>query len=85
MLLLLYFLTRRSLASCGCLPRFRCTPQYKERLAALIATDLPLSVSAPLIDSEVYWKRMATDLYQNVLPEDHGHRSASRPVERVQD
>jgi hypothetical protein len=45
----------------------------QDRLAALIPTDLPLSVSAPLIDSEVYWKRCAADLFQTCVPADHGH------------
>jgi hypothetical protein len=55
-------------------PTFAGVPErYKDRLAALIATDLPLHVSAPLIDSEIYWKRCASDLFQNCLPEDHGH------------
>ena len=40
-------------------PTFAGVPErYKDRLAALIATDLPLHVSAPLIDSEIYWKRV---------------------------
>uniref|UniRef100_A0A6T8GLA2 Uncharacterized protein n=1 Tax=Hemiselmis andersenii TaxID=464988 RepID=A0A6T8GLA2_HEMAN len=55
-------------------PTFAGVPEkYKERLAALIPTDLPLNVSAPLIDMEQYWKRCATDLFQNCLPADHGH------------
>lgn len=39
----------------------------------MIPTDLPLNVSAPLIDSEVYWKRCAADLFQTCVPSDHGH------------
>ena len=55
-------------------PTFAGVPErYKDRLAGLIATDLPLHVSAPLIDSEIYWKRCASDLFQTCLPEDHGH------------
>lgn len=42
-------------------------------MAALVPTDLPLSVSAPLIDNEVYWKRCAADLFQTCVPADHGH------------
>lgn len=48
-------------------PTFAGVPEkYKERLAALIPTDLPLHVSAPLIDMDVYWKRCVSDLFQNV-------------------
>ncbi|KAJ1488473.1 flagellar associated protein [Baffinella frigidus] len=55
-------------------PTFAGVPErYKEHLAALIPTDIPLSVSGPLIDNEVYWKRCASDLFQNCLPADHGH------------
>mmetsp|Transcript_13567 Transcript_13567/g.33266 ORF Transcript_13567/g.33266 Transcript_13567/m.33266 type:complete len:419 (+) Transcript_13567:82-1338(+) len=55
-------------------PTFAGVPEkYKERLAALIPTDLPLHVSAPLIDTEVYWKRCVADLFQHCRPEDHGH------------
>ena len=45
----------------------------QDKLAELIQTDLPLNVSAPLIDSEVYWKRCAADLFQTCVPSDHGH------------
>ena len=55
-------------------PTFAGVPEkYKDRLAALIPTDLPLHVSAPLIDSEIYWKRCAADLFQTCVPADHGH------------
>lgn len=55
-------------------PTFAGVPEkFKDRLAALIPTDLPLNVSAPLIDSEIYWKRCAADLFQTVVPADHGN------------
>ena len=55
-------------------PTFAGVPEkYKDRLAALIPTDLPLIVSAPLIDSEIFWKRCAADLFQTCVPSDHGN------------
>uniref|UniRef100_A0A7S4KSM8 Uncharacterized protein n=1 Tax=Guillardia theta TaxID=55529 RepID=A0A7S4KSM8_GUITH len=55
-------------------PTFAGIPEkFKENLCKLIPTDLPLQVSAPLIESDVYWKRCASDLFQNCLPQEHGH------------
>eukprot|EP00736_Rhodelphis_marinus_P003840 Rmarinus@m.26819 len=46
--------------------------KYAKRVIALLPTDLPLEITAPLIDDESYWKRSATERWSNCQPAEHG-------------
>ena len=47
-------------------------PRYINRLTELLPTTLPLEVTGPLIDDEGYWKRCATNRWENCTISEHG-------------
>lgn len=46
--------------------------KYRDRVLNSISTDLPLSISAPLIPDDAYWKKCATRKFLNCDPSRHG-------------
>ncbi len=54
-------------------PTLRGIPtRHINRVTELLPTDLPLEVTGPLIDDEGYWKRCATERWDNCQITDHG-------------
>lgn len=47
-------------------------PRYINRMTELLPTDLPLEVTGPLIDDEGFWKRCATQRWDNCEISAHG-------------
>ena len=60
-------------ANFRCRPTLRGVPaQQVGLLSELLPTDLPLEVTAPLIDREEYWQRCALARWDNCVLTDHG-------------